>query len=614
MQSKEELLKKYFGHSHFRQGQSILIDSILCGRDVIGIMPTGAGKSVCYQLPALMSEGVTLVISPLISLMNDQVRALVNSGIRGAYINSSLSYNQYIKALANASRGLYKIIYVAPERLEAPEFRTVCAEMNVTQVAVDEAHCVSQWGQDFRPSYLLIDDFIRSLPHRPTVSAFTATATDEVKEDIRHLLGLIDPVSVTTGFDRPNLFFSVLTPKKRDDTLLQLVGERRDDTGIIYCSTRKNTERVCELLCRNGYSATRYHAGLSDSERTANQNDFIYDRKRIMVATNAFGMGIDKPDISYVIHYNMPKNIESYYQEAGRAGRDGRQAECILLYNGSDIFTNKFLIENSENGFEGEERENIRRRELSRLNDMIDYCTDGKCLRSSILRYFGEECEDKCTFCGNCVKKAIQQTEEESVDITEYALQILSCVASTSQRYGSSLIISILRGEKSERIMTFELNKNSSYGRLDFLSEKSIRAYIDHMVNVGLLEKSEGQYPVLRLTQLSHGVIFDGERVLAPKKLMLIGNGANDMRRSRQQVDKELLFCLKKLRTAIALDERIPAYMIFSDASLEDMCRRLPTSDEEFLTVTGVGEVKKEKYGEEFMAIIRSYIQNGGVF
>lgn len=608
MESKEDVLKKYFGHSQFRQGQKTLVDSFIDGKDVMGIMPTGAGKSVCYQLPAVMASGTAIVVSPLISLMNDQVQALVRSGIRAAYINSSLTYNQYIKALTFAQQGLYKIIYVAPERLELPEFRAMCSELPLSLIAVDEAHCVSQWGQDFRPSYLLIDDFIRSLPHRPPVGAFTATATDEVKDDIRRLLHLNDPVQVTTGFDRPNLFFGVRTPKKRDDEVCRLVSQRREQSGIIYCATRKNTEKVCELLRKNGFEATRYHAGLSDKERRENQDDFIYDRCRIMVATNAFGMGIDKSNVSYVIHYNMPKNIESYYQEAGRAGRDGTNAECILLYNGSDIFTNKFLIENSESELDEAEREALRERELSRLNDMIDYCTGTGCLRKRILEYFGEECADKCDNCSGCVK----EPERDAADITAYAVHILSCIASTAQRYGAGLIASILKGGKNERIRSLELDKNPSYGKLASLSEQAIKAYIDSMIKDGYIRRSNGEYPVLQLTDASYNVMFKGEKVSADVSIAPVLPKAE--KTSSGNIDKELLFCLKKLRTATALDEKVPAYIIFSDAALEDMCRKLPTTEEEFLTVTGVGEVKLSKYGEEFMSVIRSYVEHGGVF
>lgn len=391
--NKYDLLKEYFGHSSFRAGQEDIVDCLLSGGDAIGIMPTGAGKSVCYQIPALIFPGIALVISPLISLMKDQVSALIQSGIPAAYINSSLSYAQNIKALQNAANGKYKIIYVAPERLSTPEFLNFCSKVEISMVAVDEAHCVSQWGQDFRPGYLKIPEFIDTLPCRPVVCAFTATATKEVREDIVKLIKLKEPFVMTTGFDRPNLFFSVIKPHNKNLRLIELIKERTDKSGIVYCATRKKVEDVCELLNESGFSATRYHAGLSEEERKINQEDFVFDRKTIMVATNAFGMGIDKSNVSFVIHYNMPKNIEAYYQEAGRAGRDGSEADCILLYNGQDVRTNQFLIDNSEPNPEltQEEQEIVRKRDMERLKYMTFYCTTSECLRSFILKYFGDK-------------------------------------------------------------------------------------------------------------------------------------------------------------------------------------------------------------------------------
>ena len=391
MDVKHKILKEYFGYSDFREGQEDIVDCLLSGRDALCIMPTGAGKSICYQVPALAFEGITVVISPLISLMKDQVTALVQSGISAAYINSSLSESQYTKVFQNAEREKYKIIYVAPERLTTTEFMNLCEKINVSMVAVDEAHCVSQWGQDFRPSYLKISEFINMLKVRPVVSAFTATATKEVKNDILKLLELDNPLVVTTGFDRPNLFFSVIRPKAKSAILLELIKERKDKSGIVYCATRKAVEEVCVLLNDNGFSATRYHAGLSETERKENQEDFLYDRSQIMVATNAFGMGIDKSNVSFVIHYNMPKNIESYYQEAGRAGRDGEEADCILLYSSQDVHTNQFLIEKSDANPElSEEEQNaVRQKDMERLKYMTYYCTTSDCLRGFILKYFG---------------------------------------------------------------------------------------------------------------------------------------------------------------------------------------------------------------------------------
>ncbi len=402
----KKALKEIFGYDNFKYGQETVIKGILKGRDALAVMPTGAGKSICYQLPAVMSDGITIVISPLISLMADQVKNLIQLGIRGAYLNSTLTYRQYCKALENASKGIYKIIYVAPERLETKEFLEFAHNANISIISVDEAHCVSQWGQDFRPSYLKIKDFINSLNKRPVVCAFTATATPRVKEDIIFMLGLDNPLITETGFDRPNLYFETKKPDDKMSTLLKIIKRHTDESGIIYCISRKNVEQVCSMLCKKGYDATRYHAGLDDFERKTNQDDFIYDRKRIMVATNAFGMGIDKSDVRYVVHYNMPRSIEFYYQEAGRAGRDGEKAECILLYEPGDYFTNRFFVENTdENGEMAEEqRAKVIENEMKKLNQMRYYANTDRCLRNYMLYYFGEGSKDKCGNCSNCLK------------------------------------------------------------------------------------------------------------------------------------------------------------------------------------------------------------------
>ena len=411
-------LKMYFGHDAFRPGQEPLIDALLQGRDALGVMPTGAGKSMCYQIPALMLEGTALVVSPLISLMKDQVAALIANGVRAAYLNSSLTPGQMERALENARQGLYKIIYVAPERLETSSFLRFAQQAKISLIAVDEAHCVSQWGQDFRPNYLKIADFVAALPTRPPVGAFTATATLRVREDIHRLLRLENPQVSVTGFDRPNLYFEVLRPKKRFQTLVELLQERPFDSGVIYCSTRKNVEDVCEKLLAAGFAASRYHAGLTDEERQRNQEDFQYDRARIMVATNAFGMGIDKSNVRYVIHYNMPKSMEAYYQEAGRAGRDGEDAECILLYNGQDIITAKYLINNGEPNpdLTPQQQAAIRAQDMRRLQQMIDYATGEGCLRGAILRYFGEKAPARCDHCSGCLGKRYALAEEAGLD------------------------------------------------------------------------------------------------------------------------------------------------------------------------------------------------------
>ncbi|MBQ3284323.1 MAG: RecQ family ATP-dependent DNA helicase [Ruminococcus sp.] len=398
---KHEILERYFGYRSFRIGQEDVVDALLSGRDALAIMPTGAGKSLCYQIPALMMDGVTLVISPLISLMKDQVNALTTQGVKAAYLNRSLTDAQYDKALYNMAQGMYKIVYVAPERLTSRRFVRVCQALHISLIAVDEAHCVSQWGQDFRPSYLNILAFIEKLPKRPTIGAFTATATAEVKRDIISILRLNDPFKITTGFDRPNLFFSVIRPSSKSIELLRLVRERSGKSGIIYCSTRKRVEEVCQHLCSKGYLATRYHAGLEDEERRKNQEDFVYDRKRIMVATNAFGMGIDKSDVRFVIHYNMPKNLESYYQEAGRAGRDGEDADCILMFGQKDIETAQYFIDSIEPNPELTDEQNkaFKQKEQERLSHMIAYCKTRGCLRVYMLRYFGDTTPEHLLMC-----------------------------------------------------------------------------------------------------------------------------------------------------------------------------------------------------------------------
>jgi len=458
-------------------------------------MPTGAGKSICYQVPALLLPGVTLVISPLISLMQDQVEALTQAGVRAAYLNSTLTPAQYARALQNAESGAYKIIYAAPERLSTEGFRAVCARLKISLVAVDEAHCVSQWGQDFRPDYLRIAEFVASLSERPVVGAFTATATKAVRADMAALLELREPVRVTTGFDRPNLYFGVQAPHSKQLALLALLEERREKCGIVYCATRKAVEEVEALLRDKGFAATRYHAGLSEDERRRNQEDFVFDRRSVMVATNAFGMGIDKSNVAFVIHYNMPKNLESYYQEAGRAGRDGSPADCILLYSPQDVRTNRFLIENSEPNAEldAEMQETVQKREYDRLRQMTFYCTTADCLRAFILRYFGEQAGE---YCGNCSSCAAGSAV---IDATVPAQQVLSCVARTGQRFGRAMIADVLRGSENERVLRAGLEKQSTYGLMREKKDWEVRRLLDALLVQGVLVQTEGQYPTLRL-------------------------------------------------------------------------------------------------------------------
>ena len=603
MSQKEELLKQIFGHSAFRPGQETLIDALLGGQDVLGVMPTGAGKSVCYQIPALMLPGITLVVSPLISLMKDQVAALCQAGVAAAYINSSLSYAQYLEVLRRARKGMYKIIYVAPERLSTEGFLAFAEDAELSLLAVDEAHCVSQWGQDFRPGYLKIAEFCAALPARPPVGAFTATATDEVKRDIVRLLDLREPLELTTGFDRPNLFFSVETPGSKDVWLNAFVAERAEQSGVVYCATRKNVEKVCENLKSRGIAATRYHAGLEDAERRANQEDFLYDRARVMVATNAFGMGIDKSNVSYVVHYNMPKNIESYYQEAGRAGRDGSKAECVLLYAAQDVRTAKFLIENSEDNeaLTGEERAAIRERDLARLVKMAGYGKTADCLRRYILQYFGEKAPLHCGSCGNCCGKL------ERIDITTEAQKILSGVTRVERKYrkglGVTLIVRMLHGGKDQRVLELGLDELPTYGILNELDRTTIRRYIDHMIEQGYLLLTEGEYPVLRTTEQAKDVLFHGEQVV-----IFVKEREKTVKTKRlAEPDGGLYAELRALRAEIAQRESVPAYVVFSNATLQDMAAKQPLTCAAFLSVNGVGTRKADRYGAMFIDRIRAW-------
>lgn len=563
-------------------------------------MPTGAGKSMCYQIPALHFDGVTIVVSPLISLMKDQVGSLVQSGVPAAYINSSLSYPQFMRVLSNVEHGKYKIIYVAPERLLTDGFLDTCKKIKISMVAVDEAHCVSQWGQDFRPSYLKIISFVESLANRPIVGAFTATATNDVKEDIKKILRLENPFEITTGFDRPNLFFGVIKSSSKDEKLIDLIRERGDRSGIVYCATRKNVESVCELLCDNGFSAARYHAGLDEYERRKNQEDFVFDRKNIMVATNAFGMGIDKSNVTYVIHYNMPKNIESYYQEAGRAGRDGGEADCILLYSPKDVRLNRFMIENSEGNDELtiEENEQIRERDFERLKYMTFYSTTNDCLRGFILRYFGGEKKAYCGKCSNCL------SVHKLVDVTIDAQKIMSCIARTGQRYGKTVICDVLKGSKSEKILKAELNNQSTYGIMKEVTARHIFGTIDFLAEKEYIS-SDNETEVLKLLPKSRDVLFGRERLVMKK----VENSEKVVKTHRPEVpvNSELLDALKALRKGIASKKSVPAYVIFTDATLIDMCKKCPETPDEMLEVSGVGRTKLEKFGKQFLEEIAKF-------
>lgn len=605
--NKTEALKLYFGHQAFRPGQEALVDALLAGQDVLGVMPTGAGKSVCYQLPALLLPGLSLVVSPLISLMKDQVAALTQAGAPAAFLNSSLTSGQMDQVLRRARRGEYKILYVAPERLNAPGFQALVRQVEVPLLAVDEAHCVSQWGQDFRPSYLGISQFIASLSRRPAVGAFTATATAQVREDIEKLLPLVSPLRAATGFDRPNLFLEVVRPKNKEAWLLDYVAQRSQQSGIVYCSTRKTVEAVCQQLLDHHLSATRYHAGLEDQERRANQEAFVFDQARVMVATNAFGMGIDKSNVSFVVHYNMPKNIENYYQEAGRAGRDGEPAHCVLLFSPGDVYTAKFLINNaSENqALSPDEREQVRRQDLSRLEQMEGYCRTGDCLRARLLEYFGEEASGRCGNCGNCTGVV------EMWDITVEAQKILSAVARVEKKYrrslGAALVVQMLHGGNTQKVRQLDLNQLPTYGIMREIKPSQIRGYIDCLLDKGYLYLDGQDYPVLRLTSQAKAVLFQGERVVYVQRgvqTQATKTGARVPAKKgafSPSADMGLFEVLRALRAQLAVAQGAPAYTVFSNATLMDMSVKQPETLEEFRQVSGVGEVKAVRYGKLFI-------------
>ena len=605
---KRAILERFYGYREFRPGQETLIDGVLAGRDVFGIMPTGGGKSICYQVPALMLPGITLVVSPLISLMRDQVLALKAAGIPAAFINSTLNAVQMQAVYRNLLAGLYKVVYIAPERLDYGGFGNVVSRLQISFLAVDEAHCISQWGQDFRPSYLRILHFIDSLPVRPVVGAYTATATAAVREDVERILKLRDPVRVVTGFDRPNLFFDVLQPEKKDAELMRLLSKRRHKSGIVYCATRKKVESVCQMLQEAGYAATRYHAGLLEEERTQNQEDFLYDRKTVMVATNAFGMGIDKSNVSFVIHYNMPKSMEAYYQEAGRAGRDGTDADCILLFGQQDVHTARYMIDNSSENEEltPQQQEAVRQQDLKRLESMVDYCKTKDCLRGTILSYFGQNHPDICGNCGNC------KGDFETVDITRDAQMILSCVKRVQDRLGYSVGLNIisktLRGSRDKQIQNLGLDDLSTYGLMSGKTMSELRSMTAQLESDGYLV-FEPEHQTLQLTAKAAQVLYQGKQVQMlvrkePEKP--VAKIAGEVSLAGQ--DADLYEVLKELRAHLARKTNVPAYVVFSNATLQEMAQKKPRTMLQLKQVSGVGELKSTWYGKDFLAVIRNFL------
>ncbi|WP_068615544.1 DNA helicase RecQ [Paenibacillus tuaregi] len=604
IEEAREVLQKYYGYPDFREGQKKIVESLLQGNDTLGIMPTGGGKSICYQIPALLLPGLTLVVSPLISLMKDQVDALTSMGISAAYINSTLSGREVNDRIRAARRGELKLLYVAPERLELDWFQTEMAELPISCVAVDEAHCVSQWGHDFRTSYLAVAPFVSALPSRPILAAFTATATPEVMDDMMRLLRLREPEVFVTGLGRDNLAMSVLRGENKREYVMNYAEAHASQSGIIYAATRKDVDDLYERLRRAGIAAGRYHAGLSDEERAENQEAFLYDDIRVMVATNAFGMGIDKSNVRYVIHYNMPKNMEAYVQEAGRAGRDGEPSECILLFSAQDIMTQKFLIE--QNPQEGDRKRNDYRK----LQQMVEYCYSNRCLRFAMLEYFGEKHDQKpCGICSSC------RDERELTDMTVDAQVVFSCIFRMRERFGVSMVASVLKGSQNKKVLQYGFDSLPTYGMMRTRTEKEISELINTFVADGYLSLSEGQYPVVRLEPVAADVLKGKHQVMMRAPLPSASAASGAGRRRGQSYDtgpsavNETVFeQLRLIRRDLAQQEKVPSYIIFNDATLREMSVVCPQTESAMLRIKGVGELKYKKYGRPFL----EFFQNQG--